>query len=166
MRRVVITAGLLLAACGDQPTAVDRSPGAQLEQAARAAGIVADPARANLIGSWARETDRMCVVPAAAGDSRNLRLGVLIDYGEGQGCVASGTARQHGDKVAVSLGGCRFDAQLDGERLSFPAELPAACDALCTGRATLSAVSVERLSASVSEAETLRAPSGKPLCTG
>lgn len=167
MRIEAAAALLLLAACGEKPAQVNGSPGARLEQAARAAGIVADPARASLIGSWARETDRVCAVPAeGTRPGREVRLGVLIDYGEGQGCAASGIARQSGGKVAVAFGACRFDAQFDGDRLSFPAELPSACDALCTGRATLSAVSVERLSSSVSEAETLRTPAGRALCGG
>ena len=43
--------------------------------------------------------------------------------------------------------------------------LPAGCDRYCTGRATLDALTVERLSASRAEAATLRTPSGKRLCT-
>lgn len=154
----------MLAACGSgtAPSASSDTSGARLEAAAVRTGLVDDPARASLVGSWALETDRLCALPGPKG---LLRLGVLVDYGEGQGCAASGTARRDGDRVRVAFGACRFDARFDGDRIVFPAELPAACDRLCTGRASLAALTVERLSASTAEAETLRTPGGKLLCT-
>ncbi|WP_174280687.1 hypothetical protein, partial [Sphingomonas bacterium] len=127
-----------------------------------ARGLVADPARAVLAGLWANDTDRLCIVPT--GDA--LRLGASVDYGEGQGCAASGTVERHGDRLRVRFGDCRFDAGFDGERISFPAELPDACARTCTGRASLTALTVERLSESVSEAATLRASDGRNLCAG
>ena len=161
MRRAVALA-LLLAGCGGPPDAPQEdTPGARLEAAADRAGLIVDPKTASLVGSWARDTDRVCVVPDA-GDS--YRIGAMIDYGEGQGCAASGTARRRGDRIAIVFGACRFDAAFDGARIAFPAELPPACDGLCTSRASLAALSVERLSGSRSEAETLRTPAGKRLC--
>lgn len=152
---------LSLAACGSRPEAAPDTAGAQLEAAAERAGLVADPATVSLVGSWAQDTDRLCVTPIR-GD--RYRIGALIDYGEGQGCLASGTAERKGERVAVAFGACRFDARFDGERIVFPADLPTACDRLCTGHATLAALSVAQLSTAVSEAETLRSPSGKLLC--
>ncbi len=152
---------LLLAACGSRPQAAPDTAGARLEAAAEQAGLIADPASATLVGSWAQDTDRLCVTPL---QGSRYRIGALIDYGEGQGCLASGTAQRKGDTVSVTFGACRFDARFDGERIVFPAELPAACDRLCAGHATLAALSVEHLSPAVSEAETLRSPGGKPLC--
>ena len=149
-------------------TACDRAPpqaetaGDRLEAAAQAAGLVAD-ADGSLVGAWARETDRVCVVPGVGGTTR---IGALVDYGEGQGCSASGTLEQSGATVRVRFGECRFEARFDGERLSFPAELPSACDRACTGRASLAALSVERQGSSVSEAATLQAPNGALLCGG
>ncbi|WP_293877405.1 MULTISPECIES: hypothetical protein [unclassified Sphingomonas] len=151
----------LVTGCGAPPQAAQDSAGARLEAAAEQAGLVADPARASLVGSWALDTDRVCVVPGASGA---YRIGVSIDYGEGQGCAASGSARRGGDRVAVTLGACHFDARFEGDRIVFPATVPAACDRHCTGRASLAALAVEHLSASVSEAETLRSPGGKLLC--
>lgn len=152
----------LLAACGSPaPSPAPDSPGARLETAATQAGLIADPARVPLIGSWALETDRLCVVPAARGA---YRIGAVIDYGEGQGCAARGTVTRRGDRLRVAFGTCRFDAALDGDRIVFPGELPGTCDRYCTGRATLAAMRVERLSASISEAAMLRAPNGKSLC--
>lgn len=152
---------LALAACERAAPPAD-TPGARLEAAAVARGLVPNAKSGSLTGSWASETDRLCIVPA--GDK--LRLGALVDYGEGQGCAATGEATRGGDTLRVRFGACRFEARYDGERISFPAELPAACNAACTGRATLTALSVTRLSDSASEAATLRAPNGRALCGG
>jgi len=162
-RFVLSFSALALGACGsnDTATATRETPGNRLERAAVSAGLVIDPAKASLAGSWSLDTDRLCVVPAARD---TFRLGALIDYGEGQGCAASGTARRRGDRIAVTFPGCRFDARFDGERIVFPAELPGGCDNLCTGRASLASLTVEHVSAAVSEAETLRTPSGRMLC--
>ena len=151
---------LVLSGCDREP-APPPSAGARLERAAVAAGLVADPALASIAGIWARDTDRMCIVPAGT----ETRVGVVIDYGEGQTCAASGAVERRGGTLKLRLGECRFDARFDGERIAFPAELPLACAAVCTGRATLAAVEVERLSGSVSEAATLRSPRGRSLCT-
>jgi hypothetical protein len=59
---------------------------------------------------------------------------------------------------------CRVSARFDGERIVFPAEAPAGCAALCTGRASLDAFTVERVSEAASEAGMLRAPGGRLLC--
>lgn len=154
-----LTVVLLLSAC-QRPQPVAPTPGSRLEQAAVARGLVPDADGGTLTGSWASDTDRVCVVPVGAA----TQLGVSIDYGEGQDCAASGTVDRHGNRLRVRFGDCRFDARFDGERISFPAELPSSCDRLCTGRASLSAMAVERLSESVSEAATLRGPNGKLLC--
>ena len=149
----------LLAACG-RSAVPDASPGGRLEAAAVARGLVADPARAGLAGLWANDTDRLCVVPAGS----TMRIGASVDYGEGQACAASGTVERQGGRLRIRFGDCRFDARFDGERISFPAELPAACARACTGRASLAALTAERLSESVSEAETLRGTNGRSLC--
>ena len=161
IRALALGLALLLTACGTEPPAPRDTPGARLEQAAVQAGLIADPVTANLIGSWATGTDRLCIVRAGQGP---LHIGALIDYGEGQGCAASGTVQRGRDAVAIAFGPCRFEARFDGERIVFPAELPAACDRFCTGRASLTALTAEHLSTAQSEAVTLRTPSGKPLC--
>ena len=159
MRRALLLA-LTLGGCGTEPSnAVADSPGARLEAAAQTAGIVSDP-NAPLQGSWARDTDRVCIV----GIGRTSRVGVSVDYGEDQTCAASGTVSRSGDVLKLAFGACTFDARFDGDRIVFPAEVPAACESLCTGRASLAAVTVERLSESRSEAATLRSSGGKLLC--
>ena len=159
MRRALLLA-LTLGGCGTEPSnAVAASPGARLEAAAQTAGIVSDP-NAPLQGSWARDTDRVCVV----GTGKTSRVGVSVDYGEDQTCAASGTVSRSGDVLKLAFGACTFDARFDGDRIVFPAEVPAACESLCTGRASLAAVTVDRLSESRSEAATLRSSGGKLLC--
>lgn len=161
MRRVLAWA-LLLGGCGqgDAPEAL-AGAGAELERAAVAAGLVPNPARASIVGAWARDSDRMCVAP---GEDGRERIGVVIDYGEGNGCVGSGTVRRSGDRLTVDLGACRIDARFDGERITFPAEVDPACARACRGNASLAALTVERVSGSAAEAATLRAPSGRLLC--
>lgn len=159
MRRVLLLA-LMLGGCGREPaTAVADSPGARLEAAAETAGIVPDP-NAPLQGSWARDTDRVCVV----GTEKTARIGVSVDYGEDQACAASGTVERSADALKLAFGACKFDARFDGDRIVFPAELPEACESLCTGRASLAALTVDRLSESRSEAATVRSTKGKLLC--
>ncbi|MDZ7280738.1 hypothetical protein N4G62_01690 [Sphingomonas sanguinis] len=153
---------LLLTACGWGSGGGDDKAGEKLETASIAAGLVADPAAAPLDGIWSRDTDRMCILPAGSGPAR--RVGVMLDYGEGQGCTAIGTMERSGAALKLTLGACRFNARFDGDSIQFPAMLPSACNAFCTGRATLSALNVERISASVAEAQALRSPNGTMLC--
>jgi hypothetical protein len=159
MRRILLLA-LMLGGCGREPATVAAdSAGARLEGAAEMAGIVPD-ANAPLQGSWARDTDRICVV----GTERTSRIGVSVDYGEDQGCAASGTVERSGDALKLAFGACKFEARFDGDRIVFPVEVPETCESLCTGRASLAALTVDRLSESRSEASTLRSTKGKLLC--
>ena len=159
MRRALLLA-LMLGGCGQEPSsAVADSAGARLEAAAETAGIVPDP-NAPLQGSWARDTDRVCVV----GTGKTARIGVSVDYGEDQACAGSGTVKRSGDALKLAFGACKFDAAFDGDRIVLPAELPEVCESLCTGRASLASVTVDRISESRSEASTLRSSAGKLLC--
>ncbi len=161
MRRALAVA-LLLAGCEKAAPDAPAVPqaGAALERAALAAGIVADPANVDPVGAFASETDRACVVPQGSG----YRVGASVDYGEQQGCVARGTATGR-ETLRIDFGDqCRFDARFDGERIVFPATVPTACDRRCTGRASLTALSVARLSNTESEARTIRGSDGQPLC--
>ena len=151
---------LLLAGC-ERAVPVADTPGSRLEAAAVSRGLVPDPNGGSLTGSWSSDTDRLCILPVGG----ETRVGAGVDYGEGQGCAATGSVERQGDRLQVRFGGCRFEARFDGERIGFPAVLPAACDRLCSGRASLSAFSVERLSESASEAATLRGPNGRLLCS-
>lgn len=93
---------ILLTACGRNGEGGDGQAGEKLEAASIAAGLVADPAAAPLDGIWSRDTDRMCILPAGRGPAR--RVGVMLDYGEGQGCTAIGTMERSGAALKLTLG--------------------------------------------------------------
>ena len=157
--------GLLLAltGCGEakprQPAAAPNA-GAKLEQAATAAGLVApigDPT-----GLYEADTDRICVVPAK---KDGYRIGAVIDYGNAQGCGATGSAMVDGARLRVDLGAdCRFVALFEGDRIVFPPRLAQSCDRSCSGRVTLAALAVPRVGASASEARAMRDPRGGAPC--
>jgi hypothetical protein len=164
MRAVALVALVLLAGCSskqDAAAVASGGAGARLEQAAIATGVIRDPASADLTGVYANDPERVCVVPAA----QDFRIGVTLDYGEGQRCSASGTLKRKGDALKVDLGdGCAFDARFDGQGIKFPGALPDACGKKCTGRATMAGISVDALSASLSEATALTDAKGRALC--
>lgn len=165
--RHVVFACLLLVACSKPPEkpAATARPASGLEAAAIEAGVIADPASTDITGLYARDTDRVCIVPNATA----YRIGVFVDYGENQTCGASGVVSHVGETLNVDFPqapGCNFDARFEGDRIVFPGEVPQACGTLCRGRASVAALDLERLSGSVSEASTLRDARGKLLCTG
>lgn len=161
---------LMLAACGrdDRKTPVAAPTPQGLEAAAIQAGVIPDPANTDITGLYARESDRICIVPSATA----YRIGVFVDYDEQQNCGGAGTVTRDGETLHVSLGrgegasDCRFDARFEGDRIVFPARLPDACQKICVGRASVAALDVNRLSESVSEASTLRDAKGRLLCAG
>jgi hypothetical protein len=162
-RHGLALAALLLAGCErEAPTPAAAPPaGAALERAGRGAGLVAAAARDRPAGVYAAEAARLCLVPRAGGE---FRVGVSVDYGAGQRCLARGTARA-GATLRAELGaGCTVELDEDGEALVMPATLPAACDSRCAGRASLAGVRLERLSDSVAEASRTRGADGRLLC--
>lgn len=165
--KYALALALLLAACSNgtvapSPTA---TPATGLEAAAIEAGVIPDPASADITGLYARDTDRVCIVPAA----KNYRIGVFVDYGDDLSCAASGTVTRNGETLGVDLPaapGCSFEARFEGDRIVFPAQVPEACAKVCQRRASIAALDVERLSESASEASTLRDSKGQLLCGG
>jgi hypothetical protein len=159
--RWVAVLALLLGGCGKAPEApAAANAGAALEATAIARGIVADPAKVDPVGLYGSDSDRLCVVPAGEG----YRVGAAVDYGEGQGCFATGEASGRGT-LDVQFGeGCRVSITLEGDRASFPATLPAGCDRFCTGRASLAALSADRISGSATEAASAVTAAGAKLC--
>lgn len=139
-----------------------------LEAAAIQAGIIADPASTDITGLYARESDRICIVPSATA----YRIGVFVDYDEQQNCGGSGTVTRAGETLHITLGGsgagdtsaCSFDARFEGDRIVFPPRVPDGCQRVCLHRASIAALDVTRLSESVSEASTLRDSRGRLLC--
>lgn len=163
----MLAAALLLAGCGqgetEQTASAGNGGGAALERAALASGLVERDEDVEPIGAFGTVGDRACLLPLPNGDRR---IGVSTDYGEDQRCTAIGTARGSG-RLDVRLGDdCRFTAQVDADRLTFPASLPAGCSRFCTGRASLAALTADRLSGSAAEAARMQAPDGQFLCPG
>jgi hypothetical protein len=166
---VLLGATLLVAGCDRPATRAPRgdTAGDRLEAAAIAAGIVSDPARADPVGLYAGGDDRMCVVPR--GGAGGYSVGIVVRYDDGQGCTARGVAARDGEALRIGLtdgGGddCRFTARFEGDRIVLPATLPEGCDRRCTGRATLAALSVDRLSDGTAEASAQRDRQDEPLC--
>ena len=167
--RHMLVPGLLLmiAGCRDDPA---KTPAAAatptgLEAAAIAAGVIPDPNNTDIAGLYARETDRVCIVPSATA----YRIGVFVDYGDQQSCGGAGTVTRVGETLHLDFAraaGCSFDARFDGDRIVFPGRLPDACQQLCARRASIAGLDVSLLSGSVSEASTLRDGGGKLLCGG
>lgn len=157
---------IMLFGCSSEPAAPPRANPTEapdLETAAIAAGVIADPANTDMTGLYARDTDRVCVVP----DRLNYRIGAFVDYGDRQNCSGSGTVTRVGEALHISFGGapgCDFDARFEGDRIVFPGRIPQACERLCGQRASFAALDVRRLSDSVSEATTLRDSKRKLLC--
>jgi hypothetical protein len=162
VRPIGVALLLALSGCDKGPSAAPGGApaGDALERAAIGAGIVADPATLDPVGAYASDTDRICVTREGGG----YRVGASVDYGEQQGCVARGTLSGR-EALRIDFGdGCRFDGRFDGERITFAAAMPSACERRCTGRATLATVTAPLLSGSTTEARAMRAPDGEPLC--
>lgn len=164
MKRVAALTLALLAGCSGNngaETSDNVAAPPDLERAAIVRGLVRDPADTDMTGLYARDTDRVCVVP----DGSGARIGVFVDYGDGITCSGSGTVTRGGETLRVELGqGCAFDARYDGDRITFSGNVPDACTTLCTRNASFAAVEVERLSESQAEASALRDAKGRLLC--
>ncbi|PKP89375.1 MAG: hypothetical protein CVT77_17990 [Alphaproteobacteria bacterium HGW-Alphaproteobacteria-16] len=156
---------LLLAACGTPPTGNQAATPPDLESTAIERGLIRDPENTDVTGLYARDTDRVCVVP----QGNAYRIGAFVDYGDGLSCTGRGTAARAGETLSVELKGkgdvtCSFDARFDGDRIVFPGNVPDSCAKLCGPRASFAGLEVERLSESEAEAASLRSAEGVRLC--
>ena len=151
---------VLLGGCGGIGGGNAQAP--SLEAAAIQRGLIADPGNSDFVGLYARDADRLCIVPQG-GDNR---VGVTADFGGGVACSGGGTVQRVGERLRFELevSDCQFEARFDGARITFPARLPGGCKALCTGRASLAAMDVSRLSESLSEAAAMRDARGRLPC--
>ncbi|RYE01890.1 MAG: hypothetical protein EOP61_09985 [Sphingomonadales bacterium] len=153
---------LMLAACSGQQAAKDQAP-QDLEKAAIERGLVRNPADTEIAGLYARDTDRICIVPTSIG----YKVGAFVDYGDGITCSGTGTASRVGETLHIELGAegtCGFDAKFDGDKITVPGTLPGGCDKLCNRRASYAGLEVSRLSESPAEAAAMRDANGKRLC--
>lgn len=155
MRRMVllfIVAGL----CGCRPppeqTASPRPArvdgGNPLEQAARDANLVVDPATTAPTGLFERSHsaghDGLCFTPSE-GDG-HYRFGLSASFGSAIVCEGGGTARHNGNVIHLDFdrADCAIDADYDGNLVRMPGRVPDGCAQLCDDRGLLSGVAVER----------------------
>ncbi|MBA4047667.1 MAG: hypothetical protein C0476_03905 [Sphingomonas sp.] len=163
--RAALWFALLIVGCsnGAERSSDAAAPPPDLEAAAISAGIIPDPKATDIGGLFARDTDRVCIVPTAL----DYRIGVFVDYGEAQSCSGSGTVTRAGETLQIAFDDapdCAFAVRYEGDRIVFPARVPAGCERLCSQRASLGALDVRRLSDSIAEARTLRGARGRLLC--
>ena len=161
-RTPLILLPLLLLGCPSLPGTNDATSNApDLEAAAIERGLVRDPKDTTMTGLYARDTDRVCIVP----DGYGHRIGAFVDYGDGITCSGTGKVSRAGQRLRVDFGdGCGFDATFDGDRIGFPGSVPDACTKLCERRASFAALDASRLSESESEAASMRDAKGRLLC--
>lgn len=166
MKRTAAAIALLLLSCSHTSAPPSGAANtADLESAAIRAGVIDDPASVDLTGLYARDTDRLCIVPQGTA----FRIGVSIDFGDQLECNGAGTVTRSGGSLHVSFpgaSGCEFDARFEGDRILFPGALPDACQSLCSRRASLAGLTVDRLSDSRSEAAAMRDAAGRRSCAG
>jgi hypothetical protein len=161
--KYALIALLLLAGCKGSTAPQTKPTPTSLEAAAIDAGIIADPANTDPTGLYARDRDKVCIVPSATA----YRVGVTTDYGDGNTCSGTGQATRAGETLHIDLTsapGCSFDARFEGDRVVFPGQLPDACMKVCARRASILGLTVERLSDSSSEAQDLRDSRGRMVC--
>ncbi|MDF7773984.1 hypothetical protein P1X14_01890 [Sphingomonas sp. AOB5] len=155
---------LLLAGCTGEPVVQNAAQPQDLETAAIERGLVRDPKDTEIAGLYARDTDRICIVPNGNG----YRIGAFVDYGDRITCSGSGTVSRVGEVLRVEMGEgeekCGFDARFDGDKIVFPGNVPDACSKLCAKRASYAGLEVTRISESEAEAAAMRDSRGRALC--
>ena len=161
--RLALLSLFLLAACSEGAPSGQPQQAADLETAAIERGLVRDPKDTEIAGLYARDTDRVCIVP----DSGGYRIGAFVDYGDRITCSGTGTASRVGETLHVELGeddSCSFNARFDGEKISFPGTLPDGCAKFCARRASYAGLEVSRMSESIAEASEMDDSRGRRLC--
>lgn len=151
MTRALALACLLLAGCSETQAGGDVDMVTPLDAAAIDAGVIADPEAIDLAGSYADTggsgSDAFC---ARGTRGTGYAIGVLVTFGGSTQCEATGRAVLTGERARINLShtgagdaiaGCSFDAQFDGSALALPGTVPAACEAVCSDRASLAGAS-------------------------
>ncbi len=143
------------------------SAAAALEQAAVDAGVVTQADGLPPVGLYRRRheagLDSLCIV---SGKDRETRFGLEAVFGEGISCRGRGTISGTGNRLTVAFAGsaCRIEVEYDGDRVTFPGAVDAACSHLCTERGSLEGVSFPRVSREESVARDARARDRTKLC--
>ena len=97
--RALLLLVLALAGCSTKPPENAAAP-QDLERAAIERGMVRNPKDSDIAGLYARDTDRVCIVP----DGQGYRIGAFVDYGDGITCSGTGTASRVGETLHIELG--------------------------------------------------------------
>jgi hypothetical protein len=176
MKRAIALCCLMLAGCSETQAGADADAVTALDAAAIEAGVIADPDAIDLAGSFAdvggTGSDAFC----ARGDRDDgYDVGVLVTFGATSQCEAQGTAALRGEQARISLtrngkgkpvGDCSFTARFDGNGLALPGSLPAACQAVCSDRASLAGASFALVEPGDAAAGAARGRAIKALCSG
>ncbi|PXW79115.1 hypothetical protein C7451_101177 [Blastomonas natatoria] len=175
MRRALL-ACLLLAGCSVSQAGGDEDAVTPLDAAAINAGVIADPHALDLAGSFsdpgAAGNDAFC---ARGNREKGYKVGVLVTFGASSQCEGTGIAQLAGEAAELSLSrngegdaiaDCRFSAQFDGNALVLPGSVPAACEALCSSRASLAGASFALVEPGNAAAGGATGRSVKRLCAG
>ncbi len=160
---------LALASCGSgdeeraaNSTADIRVPaaGSTLEQTAIDAGLVAEADTLSPVGLYRQRheagLDSLCVVGGKGGETR---FGLEATFGRGVDCHGRGTLVRSRDRLMLTFAGsaCRIEVTYEGDQVTFPGTIDAACSHLCTERGSLEGVSFPRVSREDSVARVARA---------
>jgi len=138
---------LSLSACERGAAASEEAgePRSTLEAAARDAGLVRDTVK-EPTGAYSRDheggRDMLCIVPDTG--AGRYRFATDVNFGPGEACRGSGTARRTADKLVLKFSGssrCLIVAEFQGDRLALPGVLDRACTKLCQDRASFEGVS-------------------------
>lgn len=141
--------------------------GSALEQTAIDAGLVAESDALSPIGLYRQRheagLDSLCIVEGKDGETR---FGLEATFGRGVDCHGQGTLVRSGDRLMLTFAGsaCRIEAAYEGDQVTFPGTIDAACSHLCTERGSLEGVSFPRVSREDSVARDARAQNRGRLC--
>jgi hypothetical protein len=162
----MLAVALLLTGCSAGQPQRNAAQPQDLESAAVERGLVRDPKDTEIAGLYARDTDRICIVPD---EQLGYKIGAFVDYGDRITCSGTGRASRVGAALHIEFGddgSCSFDAKYDGDKIAFPGALPDGCNKFCARRASYAGLEVTRLSESAAEAAAMRDANGKRLCGG
>jgi hypothetical protein len=167
---------LMLAGCSETRAGDDEAAVTPLDAAAIEAGVIADPEVLDLAGSFADTggtgSDAFC---ARGNREQGYAVGVLVTFGGASQCEGQGRAALTGEQAQISLtrtssgdavDDCSFTARFDGSALALAGSLPAACQAVCSNRASLAGASFALVENGDSAAQSTRGRDIGQLCGG
>lgn len=158
MRYWTCAALLLVTACRNNVEQAPQKTGNPLEDAAREANLVVDPATTDPTGLFERRhaagRDAICFVSAGDG---SYRFGLVASFGSTLSCQGKGVARHEGARMMLSFDGasCNVGASYDGQSVRIDGRVADGCAALCGPRASISGVGVQRVGWTAADARSL-----------